>query len=342
MNKLNVTNSSSESEEEAFFYWEESKCFRGSERFFPKMELDVSSECNTVTIDLILSDLDANQWKEAILKAEEAIAKGKYLFWNLDLNLFQENFFLEHQGQFASLQFALLHFYNEIYQKFENSTLGLNIYSGDAWLGSKLKLEDYQEAIENWKNEAGIKNEDFNLNFCLFELCFHFLEELTKPIRDLIKIFILLDFSRIESKSLEARLLNKERLLNIQIIPENPKLSYSGLIKEGNLIYEKEGVPSSLGILLPNLKLKSESSYQEIEKILNELSDYRVIAEERLIIEWQGLEELIISPKTILKEGFRMIQGFLAAHGTLITLEVDEKFPQAIFYKYWKKNCQQS
>ncbi len=52
-------------------------------------------------------------------------------------------------------------------------------------------------------------------------------------------------------------------------------------------------------------------------ELVEEAIEERVIAEERLIYDWDGIDELTILPETLSPQGARMVQGFLATGGVV-------------------------
>lgn len=63
-------------------------------------------------------------------------------------------------------------------------------------------------------------------------------------------------------------------------------------------------------LLLPP---KKSEGWDLVEKAIEE----RVIAEDRLIYDWDGIEELTIFPKYLSPQGARMVKGFQAAGGQI-------------------------
>ena len=53
----------------------------------------------------------------------------------------------------------------------------------------------------------------------------------------------------------------------------------------------------------------------------------RLIAEDRLIYDWEGIDELFIFPETLTPQGARMVQGFLATGGAVIEIRDGVRTP---------------
>ena len=79
-------------------------------------------------------------------------------------------------------------------------------------------------------------------------------------------------------------------------------------------IERKRGGPSQ-GLLLPNIEtdeiLEKFSGFEDQEK-------YRLLTEETLALEWEGLEKLWLIQEGVTQPGFRVLKGFEAAGGQLI------------------------
>ena len=76
----------------------------------------------------------------------------------------------------------------------------------------------------------------------------------------------------------------------------------------------------SKALLLPP---KGES-FEHVDAAMQE----RLIAEERLIYDWDGVDELMILPETLSPQGARMVQGFAATGGTIREFRGDASRPQ--------------
>ncbi|MCH9703602.1 MAG: hypothetical protein K0U13_02300 [Chlamydiae bacterium] len=67
-------------------------------------------------------------------------------------------------------------------------------------------------------------------------------------------------------------------------------------------------------------------SFELVDQALQE----RLIAEERLIYDWDGVDELTILPQTLSPQGARMVQGFAATGGTVIEFRDGSSRPQPL------------
>ena len=70
-------------------------------------------------------------WKEAQNKAQRAVDKGYWIFWNIDLGLFSRLALpLGNQGQYLTLGLSLDHFRSTLWKEFHGRTIGLGLYRG--------------------------------------------------------------------------------------------------------------------------------------------------------------------------------------------------------------------
>ncbi len=60
--------------------------------------------------------------------------------------------------------------------------------------------------------------------------------------------------------------------------------------------------------------------------------DYRIIPETYLTTEWHGLDYLIVDPDSLSSQGFRKLQGFCAAGGTIVSLGKIMGLPYEILF----------
>lgn len=78
------------------------------------------------------------------------------------------------------------------------------------------------------------------------------------------------------------------------------------------------------GVCLPSLSFFKPSEYKKLRVGIDRLAlnnvKYRIIPEELLTSEWEGLDYLIVSPENLTFQGKRMLMGFCAAGGTVVNL----------------------
>ncbi len=128
-----------------------------------EFDLHAGSDFNTLTIRIngsLRSDLN---WSAAKSRAEEAIAKGFALFWDIHLGLFDDlTLPLGNQTQFLSLGLSLDHFKDTLWKDYADHSVGLSIYRGGADFSQKFKWDDDQVGhLQEWVKEHFPDQEKF-------------------------------------------------------------------------------------------------------------------------------------------------------------------------------------
>ncbi len=79
-----------------------------------------------------------------------------------------------------------------------------------------------------------------------------------------------------------------------------------------------------VGVLLPQDELCSPVMILELDQLLREKPEIRVIPERRLSELWNGLDELIVFEESVTAQGRRQLAGFEAAGGEIIHKQLEE------------------
>lgn len=125
-----------------------------------------------------------------------------------------------------------------------------------------------------------------------------YLTLLAGSIPDELRVFIKLTADPGLSRAACARLFSNEPFERIEIVSEPDLFPRSASVA---VYLQAEVDPKRL---------------EEAVEVLDALKrPWRVIAESRLTLEWDGLDELLVIPEALTDSGKRMIQGFLAAGG---------------------------
>jgi hypothetical protein len=120
-----------------------------------EFDLHVSSDFNTLTIRIdgsLQSDLD---WSAAKKQAEEAIAKGFAIFWDINMGLFADlTLPIGNQTQFLSLGLSIDHFKDTLWKEYADHSIGLSLYRGEVDFSSHFKWDDDQiHNLQDWLKE---------------------------------------------------------------------------------------------------------------------------------------------------------------------------------------------
>lgn len=262
-------------------------------------------------------------WTYQLEKAAQCVDQGMKIFWEIDLGLFQRLYFsLADQPQFLAFCLSLDHFRETVWQKFSEQSIGLCLYRGNAdfshgfpWDGEQ--LSSYQE----WLTEAGVIENDLSRALFCRDAVADYLDLLAGHLPDYIPCYCLLDCTGIEDPVLLAQLLHKERYPKLTLgVKAGLGVGYELLWKDGSL--ESSTEQALHGICLPTFTYKNPVHYQRLGNILKSLLDskasFKLIPENLLTTEWDGLDFLHVLPESITPQGKRKLQGFCAAGGTII------------------------
>lgn len=256
--------------------------------------------------------LDATQkstlnWEDAVLKAKQAIKQNARILWELDFGLFDRLLHpLPHLQQFQSFCLAIDHFREIIWSQFAEVSDGVCLYRGPLDKVESI-IATHQDKFSEWLStfvECSQSAEDTFLErlFCR-DIALDYIKQLAGQLPygaiPTIKPILMEQLSPVES----SIFFNEEFYRPLEIG-----------------VREAEG---STAICLPSTSHYCRESIDLLNTACEELVkrgvQFRFIAEEALIMNLGGLDELIVAPKTLSSQGKRKLQGFCAAGGTVIT-----------------------
>lgn len=318
---------------------------------------DIPKNFNAIRIPLdgrMQADL---KWEEARKEAQKAIELNKYIFWELDLGLFDGlNFSLSNQPQYLSLRLSLEHFRDSIWKEFAPHSLGLILFRGDADFSRSFVWEEQQSQnfaawlLEHYGNkepEHPIEQQLRKL-FCR-DVAVEYLTLLSSCLPDELPRYLLLDMESFSSPLDQVQQLHPDRYEQFSLGLKNaafslPSLGWEnsptslGFIGMKEVVLPKDVKPH-VGICLPTMEFLRPSHYFGIEialdyLITNEIP-FKVISETHLVTEWDGLDYLFYVPQGLSSQGKRKLQGFCAAGGIVITTQDKMGFAQETSLNEW-------
>jgi len=323
---------------------------------------EVPAPFDTVKIALdgtLKADL---KWGKERSAAAAYIAKGFRIFWEMDLGLFQNlKYPLSNHSQFLSLGISLDHFRDSLWKEFRDHTAGLCLYRGSADFSVGYRWDEEQEKnLQGWLQEQSIEiSTSQNLKqtdegqrllslFCR-DAAGEFLEMLAGPLPDSLNRFILLDVSKIEDPLLAAQLITKERFSHIDVGVKGTQtlggeLSWDGHAMSAGVItrqLEKATIKekAKIGICLPPMNRCAAPSFKGLSKVFKDLEkkglDFRVIPENSLTADWDGLDYLVVSSQLLTPQGRRKLNGFCAAGGIVVTVDGALGLPDEVPFDQW-------
>lgn len=275
-----------------------------------------------------------------MLNAGEQPSHETAILWTKEFNLFDKLLKpLSDNEQFNELEKQLLAFCSEIPEEFLEKTLGVLLFSG--------KLEDIlnfpwdsqqNENFITWRNDvdpAHSLNDYYLLHHYACKILNDFLEVLTSGIPQRLEWFVQIDGSSFTDEVEFYHLANSARFENLHIFwkcPNDKILS--------DLVWDK-GIPlqgfcaeSPLDLsyqdsittawCLPPIGMISPDELQHqkmvMETLANQNISHRPIPEEKIALNWQGLDTIIVVSHHITPQGKRQLAGFCAAGGTVVVV----------------------
>ncbi|MCH9624892.1 MAG: hypothetical protein S4CHLAM123_00540 [Chlamydiales bacterium] len=256
---------------------------------------DVPEGFNTVCITLDAQESSLLNWEQDLQRAVLYAQKGYFILWELDLQVCEGS--LEDEGRFKTLQLSVNHFSQTVLPKFLDQTLGVAFFRGELQLETRGEVLDY-------------------------------LKLLAAQLPEEVLCFLYLDTSAMQSAALFFQLINQEAFGFFHLFLKGPFVekypfavaqfgwghsqSVLGCTKSQISLQSRT---VSLGVLLPEV-----FELDVMDRLVAELKErpFRVIPENLLTQEWDGLEHLIVLSNFISNRGQRKLLGFSAASGNII------------------------
>lgn len=138
---------------------------------------------------------------------------------------------------------------------------------------------------------------------------------------DSLLVFALIDVAALSSFAFIAHLFFHERFEHVHLAFRGAQLPCSALLWQGDsLIYQI--LPTTVGLVLPEDACMTTDVLEGLDQVVEcergKGRALRVIAEEKLTEQWDGLDELIALPEEALgAQARRKLKGFIAAGGTI-------------------------
>jgi hypothetical protein len=292
---------------------------------------------------LLKDDLDWSKEKEM---AKELSLAGKYLFWELDLGLSSFQFSPEDTASFYAFSLVIEEFCKQLWPIFENRTFGVSIYRGFFDPMRSFPIARWEAGFCQWALERGLKQQTIPQSdralyyyelYCAQALS-EYLHRLVSFLPDAAMPFALIDISAIASAAWASQFFSKARFEHLNLVIRGAKAPFSGICwEEGheaqgwlgsssnshNLIGPGITAPA-IGVLLPEDDKIDALLIQRLDSLLFDLMKkgvaFRVVSEEKLTEQWDGLDKLIVFSSALSTQGKRKLLGFLAAGGEVATI----------------------
>ncbi len=252
---------------------------------------------NVARICLDASERSPLHWQEAVLKAQQQVAQGRLLMWDLELDLLEGS--LEDDARFMTLQLGVQHFVEAIWSFFKAQTLGVSLYRGL-----------FSQQIE--------------------KSMIAYLKLLAALLPEEAPCFLFFDTTHIVDPASYFRLLSLESFGHLHLVIKGPcaerfpyalpTFAWGHLSSPLGFSSDSCGPPVSQRRIEYAICLTERGGDACMEHAIASLGEtpFRVIPEALLTQEWDGIEKLIIFPEWLEERGLRKIRGFVAAGGEVI------------------------
>jgi len=241
-------------------------------------------------------------WDAAKKLARTHISQRKRICWEIDLGLEIGTLFLKDSALFFSCGLALEQFSKEIWPEFKDETLAVSLFRGPFEIAERIFWdasldEDFQDYMLHLEDASQRK---------LFFAATMFAEFLHRLISYLpTEVVPLCQFKIPEGmgRALAACLFSRARFEYLHLQMPVPVQTIS------------------TAVVIPSDAFCTQAALTELEEIFKHLEknriSFRMISEIFLTEEWNGIEQLYVS-KAVSPQGKRMLQGFVAAGGTIL------------------------
>ena len=300
--------------------------------FFPLIQENVfpfADWSNAVLLRLPAHLNDDLCWAKEKEIASQIIAAGKSILWDIDLGLPSFTFTPENSAAFFSFSLAIEEFSNTLWPQFQKHTFGAALYRGPI-SSRNFPQESWESSFTECKDKW---HGDYEL-YCT-QMLSEYLHRLVSFLPDAVLPFGF--FETTVSPGKGAQLFSKERFEHLHLSLKGISCSFAGICWEGGSYgqgYVGKKAPaqrpvssSALGIYLPSDVFLDAPLLQELDKCILKLTQkqipFRVIPEEKLTEQWDGLDQLLVPAQAISAQGRRKLLGFLAAGGNISSFHGD-------------------
>ncbi len=330
--------------------WDHAHLYINEKPFLPmiheKADVCLSSpQYNTLSITLSAAVGEDLDWEAQKLLAKQAVARGKYLFWNVDFGFDKNPVLLQDEATFYSLSIALEELNKQLLQPFAEHTIGVSLFQGKIpfahyFIWSQQQEDLFMESLaekkffsagddsERWRRSEEGKFHYDNFSAALFAA---YLQRLLSFLPDELLAFCLIDVSQATSMAATALMLSKEKFPYLLLALRGAKASFGHLSwEEGSCtggwigkgeVKERDIQPLQTALCLPKEEYLHGENIALLEEVFAKLQDtaYRVIPEDMLTEAWNELTEIVVISSLLSPRGMRKIIGFCVAGGVVIS-----------------------
>lgn len=247
-------------------------------------------------------------WKTEVKAAEELIKNGYKVCFELDFGLFGPYFKgIANQGQFQTIVLALDEFRNRLLMPFQEHVEAVILYRSHTPF---LSLEE----------------RDIHMDY---------LDLLRQELPDDVITLLLFNCDTIQDPYTCARMFSPDRFNMFTLALTNAPLLLScvcwnsgkallGYIGRDLACYTPQ--KCSKAILMPRFTSDASATRALLESLVSQNEQFKIISEDFLALEWDGLDDLYLVKSSLAATSLRMVDGFVAAGGVVI----DQNPPESI------------
>ncbi|MFA6915305.1 MAG: hypothetical protein WC222_02830 [Parachlamydiales bacterium] len=273
-------------------------------------------------------------------EAEQPVGDSAAILWKKDFKLFDQFLKpLSDKEQFDEIEKELLNFCETIPEQYHSQTLGVLLFSG--------KLEDIlnfpwdcqqNDNFKAWReyvDPAHDLNDYYLLHHYACKILNDFIEILTSGVSQRLEWFVQIDGSGFVDEVEFYHLANAARFENLHVFWKCPQPEIlADLVWDAGIPLQGYCAESKLdlryqnsiitGWCLPPAGMIGPQELQHQKSVVEALKkaniSYRPIPDERIALNWQGLDTIIAISHHISPQGKRQLAGFCAAGGLVVTV----------------------
>ena len=288
---------------------------------------------NTLNIYLDARPTSDLAWESVESEIATALKLGAKLSFEIDLGFSESKALLRDPAAFFSRGIAISTFEERVYQKYKEHITAIILYRGTgSFKGTIAQDASLYADFMMWKREL-FKEEsvsDHMMRLFSMELFMQVLHRIAAPLIDEIPLVALFDLADSSRASYQAEILSASYFPYILPGVKHSKIHFKGFGwgQPGNLgtighkyspLIQKE--PTNLGIVLPPIGSVPYDLFDEvIQELVKNKIDYSIFPETLMTENWHGLDHILVFSESVSSEGRRMLQGFNAAAGQVITV----------------------
>jgi hypothetical protein len=280
---------------------------------------------------------DDLNWSQESKRAEQVVAAGKRLFWELDLGLDSFLFMPEDSSSFYAFSLAVEEFSKQLWPLFQEHTFGVALYRGSLPSLQNFPSMHWENLFLEWTAEH--KGDEVLYRA---QMLAEYLHRLLSFLPETVLPFALIDVGQGVSLAKAAQVFSSARFEHVHLAIKGAEIPHSGICWRGGHPAKgwlgptcpplrSSSVPF-LGVLLPSDSCLNSSLSEILQDLLHHLTEkeesFRVISEEKLTEQWNGLDELIVISKAVSIQGRRKLLGFIAAGGKVLTVGQSLNLPE--------------